>query len=221
MRELKLLYEDNNIIAIDKPAGLAVQGGKDIKISVVDILEKQLGYKPYLVHRLDKDTSGVLILAKNKKSANKLNELFKEKSNKVNGSDCNLKKIYCAICSGSFISDKGVFQDDIKVKGVLKKAITRYTVIKRIGKFSMLELEIETGRMHQIRIHLAKNGHPVLGDDKYGNFTLNKKIKKNYGIKKLMLFSKKIILNLDRKIEIEAPFPEHFILFFNCFGQKI
>jgi len=220
---VQILYEDNEIIVINKPAGIAVQGGEGIKTTILDIIERQEGFKPYLVHRLDKDTSGILIMAKSGKSANKFTNMFKEESNKNPGNNENkkIKKYYWAICHGNFSGKKGQIAEDIFIKGVKKKAFTNYYILKKLGDFSLIELELFTGRMHQIRIHLAKTDHPIIGDDKYGNFKLNRELKKTHNVKKLMLFAKRLEINDKKPIKVEAEVPEYFKDFLKIFGEKI
>lgn len=220
-KDITVLYNDKKILAIDKPYGVSVHGGVGIKDALIDLIEKQFDFKPYLVHRLDRDTSGVMIIAKYKSVASQLSDLFKEKSSLSDGYDNKLRKFYWAIVFGNFVSDKGTFTDDLSYKDKVKKALTKYKVLKKVGKFSLIELEIFTGRMHQIRIHLARSGHPIIGDDKYGDFLLNKEIAKKYDAKKLMLFSRKIVLEIEKTIEIIASPPEHFVTFLKRFGQKI
>ena len=123
---------------------------------------ENLNNKLYPIHRLDMDTSGCLIIAKNKKAASKYSKLFFE--NKI-------EKIYYVITYGHFNSPYGIILNDIKVKGKNKKAETYYKVIKKFAKYSLIEIKIKTGRMHQISIHFNKINHPIIDDDKYGNFS--------------------------------------------------
>lgn len=212
MKEPKIpdiLFQDDEIIIIDKPPFLAVQPGKNIKTTVIDILEKEHNAKLYPVHRLDMDTSGCLVVAKSKESASKYAQLF---------SDSKTEKKYFAVCSGQFNSNSGVIKEKIEIKGKFKESETIYRVIKKFAKFTLLELKITTGRMHQIRIHLAKTEHPIIGDDKYGNFKLNKEIYAKYKIDNLMLFAHSIKIN--NKI-VKAKLPEHFLNFLKLFNVKL
>ncbi|MBN2545863.1 MAG: RNA pseudouridine synthase [Spirochaetes bacterium] len=220
---VEILFQNNEIIAVNKPSGIAVQGGEGIKTTILDIIEKQEGFKPYLVHRLDKDTSGILLMAKSSQFANKFTNMFKEESGKYTSNNENkkIKKYYWAICHGNFTGTKGQITEDIYIKGIKKKAFTNYYILKKLGGFSLIELELFTGRMHQIRIHLAKTNHPVIGDDKYGNFKLNRELKKTHNVKKLMLFSKRLEINDKKTIKIEADIPEYFKDFLKIFGEKI
>ena len=207
MRDINILYEDEHSIIINKPVGLAVQGGKGINFSLDDYFKK---FGAVLVHRLDKDTSGALLAAK-ERDANRFSRIF--------GADRKAEKIYTAVCAGRPEKDKGVIKDELLIRGSMKKSETKYKLIKTgilqniDFEFSVLELELDTGRMHQIRRHLAMSGCPVLGDDKYGNFQLNKKLRKSTGLKNLLLHASRIIIKEEFNIDITAPLPDYFNLF--------
>jgi len=204
LKTIKILYEDEHCLVIDKPAGLAVQGGKGVKSSVDTILAEIRAPAPLLVHRLDKDTSGVLLTAKTKEDAARFSRLL--------GTDRQAVKRYIAVCAGSPEKKEGIIAQDLMIKGSLKKSETRYKVLKS-GEFSVLELELGTGRMHQIRRHLALSGNPVLGDDKYGDFALNKKLHKEAGLKRLLLHSSRLVIKNEFQLDVTAPLPEYFEAF--------
>ena len=204
LKTIKILYEDDHCLVIDKPAGLAVQGGKGVKSSVDTILAEIRAPAPLLVHRLDKDTSGVLLTAKTKEDAARFSRLL--------GTDRQAVKRYIAVCAGSPEKKEGIIAQDLMIKGSLKKSETRYKVLKS-GEFSVLELELGTGRMHQIRRHLALSGNPVLGDDKYGDFALNKKLHKEAGLKRLLLHSSRLVIKNEFQLDVTAPLPEYFEAF--------
>ena len=209
MKNLEILYEDDFSIIINKPAGLAVQGGKGVKNSVDRILVENHAPPPLLVHRLDKDTSGVLLTAKGREAAARFSGLITGKK---------AVKQYIAICAGNPEKKEGIITDELLIHGRLKNAQTRYKVINTgilepAGcRFSVLELELDTGRMHQIRRHLAMNGNPVLGDDKYGDFPLNKKLFKEAGLKRLLLHASRLVIR-ELNIDVQAPLPEYFKIF--------
>lgn len=198
MNLIQILFENDEILVINKPSGLAVQGGVNISHSLDKDFSEQLGYKIYLVHRLDKETCGLMIVAKNPISASKWTKLI---SSKI------VKKEYIAYCVGSLKKDKGVITEEVVQHGITKKAITNYYVeekkqIKLLDQditISKIRLLLETGRMHQIRIHLAKNNCPIILDEQHGNFKLNKLIKKELKIKKMQLFSAKLTIPLENK----------------------
>ena len=178
---IPIIYENNEIFIIDKPAGLAVQGGQGIVHSVDRDFAEQTGQKVYLVHRLDKDTSGLMIVAKNPVAAGKWTKLIGSKI---------ARKEYAALCAGKMPAKSGVIREDVVQHGDTKSAVTHYQVEKEwtvpyenengSGEIPLclIRLQLETGRMHQIRIHLAKNECPIAGDDQHGNFKMNKLLKK-------------------------------------------
>ncbi len=214
---IPIIYENDEIIIINKPAGLAAQGGQGVVHSVDRDFAEQVGYKIYLVHRLDKDTAGLMIIAKNPFAAGKWTKLIASKI---------VKKEYLAICVGKMPAKNGIIKDNVIQHGEEKSAVTKYLVEKetdlsfetdedgRVGgnvHLSLLRLILETGRMHQIRIHLAKNECPIAGDDQHGNFKLNKLIKKRLGIKRLQLAAVRLTLPLEGKnMTFEVPLPFEF-----------
>ena len=198
MNMIPIIYENDELLIINKPAGLAVQGG-------------QVGYKIYLVHRLDKDTSGLMVVTKNPVAAGKWTKLIGSKV---------ARKEYLALCAGRMPSKSGVIKEDVIQHGDSKAAVTHYQVEKEwtvpyenengTGEIPLclIRLQLETGRMHQIRIHLAKQGCPIAGDDQHGNFKVNKILKKTLKVKKLLLASVKLTMPLEGKeqtFEINLP----------------
>lgn len=176
--DLKIIYEDNHLLVVEKPAGILVQGDITRSITLLQLAKeyiKEKYKKPgnvflAIVHRLDKPVSGVVVFARNSKSASRLSEAFRER--KVN-------KEYLAICKGSFLEKKGIIRgylgwNEKKQKAIItkeligKEAITNYEVLEDFRKYSLVKLIPETGRKHQIRAHLSYIGHPILGDEKYG-----------------------------------------------------
>ncbi len=194
---IPIIYENDEIFIIDKPAGLAVQGGQGVTHSLDVELPKQVGCKVHLVHRLDKDTSGLMIVAKSPVAAGKWTKLIGSKA---------VRKEYIAICAGKMPSKNGVIKEDVVQHGDTKSAVTHYQVEKewdvtvpledgeKVIPMTQIRLKLETGRMHQIRIHLAKNNCPIAGDDQHGNFKINKLLKKHCGIKRLQLFSVRLTI---------------------------
>ena len=219
MKNIDILYEDDICLILNKPAGLAVQGGKGVKTSLDNILAEIRTPAPLLVHRLDKDTSGVLLTAKTREAAAGFSRLLG--SNDTAFGSEKIKKQYIAVCSGCPAKKEGSIKLDLLIKDSLKKSETRYKVIKS-GKlslteplsleFSVMEIELGTGRMHQIRRHLAMTGTPILGDDKYGDFTLNKKLHKALGLKRLLLHASRLTIYGKFNLDIHAPLPEYFNL---------
>ena len=201
MNDIPIIYQNPEIFIINKKSGMPVQGGEKIAHPLDEELAKQVGQKVYLVHRLDKDTAGLMIVAKTPAAASKWTKLIGSKE---------VKKEYIAVCAGSLKQKKGQITEDIIQHGQSKKAVTHYQVEKEWQiereedepiQMCQIRLQLETGRMHQIRIHLAKQGCPIAGDDQHGNFKINKVLRKAAGIKHLQLFSVKLILPLNGKME--------------------
>jgi len=212
VKNIEILYEDDFSIIVNKPAGLAVQGGKGVKASLDKILEEIRTPPPLLVHRLDRDTSGVLLAAKGRENAARFSRLL--------GAERKTVKQYIAVCGGHPEKEEATITADLLIRRSLKKSETRYRVIKE-GKlplpqpqeYCVLELELRTGRMHQIRRHLAMTGTPILGDDKYGDFSLNKKLRKAIGLKRLLLHASRLVIRDEFNIDVHAPLPEYFAQF--------
>jgi len=210
MNTIPIVYENKEIIIINKPAGVSVQGGEGIAHPLDKELPKQTGHEIFLVHRLDKDTSGLMIAAKTKPAAAKWSKLVASRA---------VKKEYDAICIGTFSERQGVITDDVVQHGEIKRAVTQYAVSEVFEidcggeklSLSLVHLTLETGRMHQIRIHLAKKGCPIALDDKHGNFAKNKLLKKYCGTKRLFLCASKLSLPLSGKEEIvRIALPDYF-----------
>jgi 23S rRNA pseudouridine955/2504/2580 synthase len=203
MKNVDILFEDDDCLMLNKPAGLAVQGGEGVGVSLDDLLAAEFSPRPLLVHRLDKDTSGIILVAKHKEAAVYFRKIIEER---------NILKIYNAVADGAPVPSSGIIKLDLDIKGAVKKSETRYKTLLVKDDFSLLELELGTGRMHQIRKHLSSIGNPILGDDKYGNFAVNKAFKKSGGAKKLFLHAKslKIPGRNGNIIEVSAPLPDYW-----------
>lgn len=169
----RILYKDNDVLILNKPAGLAVQGGNKVSISVDDVsefLKFELQNKPKLVHRLDRDTSGILVMARNDLAARELGKMFQESG--------TIKKHYLALCNGVPYKKRGTISMPIKKMQIHDKelmcfsengdrAITHYEVLQHNDTTSLIEFTIVTGRTHQIRAHCGMSGMPIIGDQKY------------------------------------------------------
>jgi len=200
-----LIVEDNeNFCVINKPCGLAVQGGSKIKKNLVDLIKENkifLNSKPFIVHRIDKETSGILIIAKNRKYAQLFTSLFRIRK---------IHKSYLSICHGEMEEFKGIFSGDLirydKDRKISERAITNYKILDKNSNSTLLILNPITGRKHQIRKQLFSIGFPVIGDSKY-NYRENKIYKNN----NLMLhaYSIKFIIN-EKKYTFTVNVPDYF-----------
>ena len=232
LMRIPVLFENESCLVLNKPAGLPVQGGEGIKVSLDSILSENYSPKPLLVHRLDRDTSGVILVARTQKAAAGFSALFSggrelnyAMRNGEAGGERLLKKNYLGVCSGVPAQDQGVIKLALEVSGkgrakVKKETETFYRLLSSVNvlgeTFPLLELELVTGRMHQIRRHLAYLGCPLLGDDKYGDFSLNKKLRKENGLKNLLLHSSRLIIPplpelIPEGLNVNAPLPDYFL----------
>ncbi len=183
--ENSIIDNNENFVVINKKSGISVQGGTKSKKNLIDIFSKSkifIDTKPFTVHRLDKDTSGVFIIAKNRESAQLLTSLFRLRK---------VHKTYLAICHGEISEKSGEWNSDLiryeKNKPISEKAKTYFKVLDKNVNFTLIEMKPITGRKHQLRKQLFEIGHPIYGDQKY-NFK-----KKLQGINKnLMLHSYQI-----------------------------
>ena len=215
-RDFEVLYEDEHLLAVAKPAGVAVHGGSGVSFGVIEQLRKSRPEARFLelVHRLDRETSGVLLLAKKRSALTHLQDQFRERET---------GKTYLALVAGRWPGNKKVLDQSLhkyllpngerRVRVVAKDdpdAMHALTLIKDIQHsaasaenrlleakspqgFSLLQVSIKTGRTHQIRVHLSSQGHPIVGDDKYGDFELNKALDKT-GIKRMFLHAYQLSL---------------------------
>jgi len=218
--QFPVLFEDDALLAIDKPAGLAVHGGSGLKYGVIEALRAARPQAKFLelVHRLDRETSGVLMLAKKRPALVAMHALLREgKTDKryltlVKGVWPHEAKHHVRASLHKFLTAGGERRvaavDDEDDDG--KEAHTIFTLQKRFAEASLLEAQLKTGRTHQIRVHLASSGYPILGDDKYGDFDLNKAVAKQ-GLKRMFLHAAKISFVhpvTEQRLRIEAPLPD-------------
>ncbi|HWA36654.1 MAG TPA: RluA family pseudouridine synthase [Burkholderiales bacterium] len=187
---LPVVFEDPALIVVDKPSGIAVHGGSGVSFGVIESLRAERPQAKFLelVHRLDRDTSGLLMVAKKRSALVELHRMLREGE---------VDKRYLAVVKGRW-SGKEEIRDSlhkyvtaqgerrVAVREDGQSAVTRVKALKTKDSASLLELRLLTGRTHQIRVHLAHAGHPVLGDDKYGDFELNKTLARA-GVKRLFL----------------------------------
>ncbi len=201
-----LIIENNdNFVVLNKKSGISVQGGTKSKKNIIDIFAKSNLFrdeKPYSVHRLDKDTSGVFIIAKNRETAQLLTSLFRLRK---------VYKTYLAICNGELILfDKGVIKDDLirfeNKKKIVEKAETKYQILDKNNNATFIQLNPITGRKHQLRKQLFNLGNSIIGDKKYNSANISKRNNKN-----LMLHSYEIKFKInEKKYTFRATPPDYF-----------
>jgi 23S rRNA pseudouridine955/2504/2580 synthase len=228
-QSLRFIFEDDALLAIDKPAGMAVHGGSGISMGVIETLRALRPEAKFLelVHRLDRETSGVLLIAKKRASLVAMHAMLR---GEVNGAAGRIEKHYFALVKGDWTEAKRHVR--IKLAKYVTQAGERrvavdeddgqesHTIFTRLSPHgtdengntsaTLLDCDIRTGRTHQIRVHLASVGFPILGDDKYGDFALNKKIAavKSGGLKRMFLHARSIAFAhpiTGERLTIEAP----------------
>lgn len=209
-----ILYEDEYLMAINKPAGLAVHKGSNVNFGLIDVLRQARPNAPFLelVHRLDRETSGCLLIAKTRDALLELHDLIR---------DHQLQKRYLALVANnwrggarqietSLQNDRQAVQRKIRVEEDGRLAISYFKPLKRYDSATLMEIEIKTGRTHQIRVQAAHLEHPILGDRKYGNHALNREWKKK-GLKRMFLHAHELSFQLPvsgRKYDLKAPLDE-------------
>lgn len=217
---MPILFEDDSLLAIDKPAGLAVHGGSGVAHGVIESLRSMRPEARFLelVHRLDRETSGVLLLAKKRSSLVAMHETFRGRE---------VDKRYLAGVSGRFrnemqrvrlalaTNERVDGEKRVRVDEAGQDAETVFRLVSRSDAFSLLECELLTGRTHQIRVHLAHLKHPILGDDRYGDYELNKRLRKE-GLKRMFLHAAKLSFPhpaTGAALAITAPLPRELEAF--------
>jgi 23S rRNA pseudouridine955/2504/2580 synthase len=230
-REFPLLLEDDALMAIDKPAGVAVHGGSGVSFGVIEQLRqaRPLAKLLELVHRLDRETSGILLVAKKRSALKHVQDQFRERET---------GKTYLALVQGQWPEKLKVI-DSALHKFLLPdgerrvrvtsnedpdgmRSITLVKVAERWDACSLLEVTIKTGRTHQIRVHLASQGHPIAGDDKYGDFEWNKALQKQ-GLKRMFLHAWRLQFThpaTGKRVELKSNLPPELQLYVNHVKSK-
>ena len=230
-REFPLLLEDDALMAIDKPAGVAVHGGSGVSFGVIEQLRqaRPLAKLLELVHRLDRETSGILLVAKKRSALKHVQDQFRERET---------GKTYLALVQGQWPEKLKVI-DSALHKFLLPdgerrvrvtsnddpdgmRSITLVKVAERWDTCTLLEVTIKTGRTHQIRVHLASQGHPIAGDDKYGDFEWNKSLQKQ-GLKRMFLHAWRLQFThpaTGKRVELMSNLPPELQLYVNHVKSK-
>ena len=230
-REFPLLLEDDALMAIDKPAGVAVHGGSGVSFGVIEQLRqaRPLAKLLELVHRLDRETSGILLVAKKRSALKHVQDQFRERET---------GKTYLALVQGQWPEKLKVI-DSALHKFLLPdgerrvrvtsnedpdgmRSITLVKVAERWDACTLLEVTIKTGRTHQIRVHLASQGHPIAGDDKYGDFEWNKALQKQ-GLKRMFLHAWRLQFThpaTGKRVELKSNLPPELQLYVNHVKSK-
>jgi len=219
-REFPVVHEDEHLIAVDKPAGVAVHGGSGVSFGVIEQLRRARPQAKFLelVHRLDKETSGLLLIAKRRSALTALQDQLRERET---------GKTYAALVIGEWAASRKVIdvplhkfltgEGERRVRAVeaghedAKRSITLVKVLRRFAGFTLLDVTIKTGRTHQIRVHLAHEGHPIVGDTKYGDFAANKAVARGPAkFERMFLHARRLRFAhpaTGEVIELEAPLP--------------
>jgi 23S rRNA pseudouridine955/2504/2580 synthase len=222
-REFPVLYEDEQLIAIDKPAGVAVHGGSGVSFGVIEQLRRARPQARFLelVHRLDKQTSGVLLLAKKRSALTALQDQFRER---------RTDKTYATLVAGAWPASRKVIDVPLhkyldgdgerRVRAVQsddsagRRSITLVKMVRCYEGYTLLDVTIKTGRTHQIRVHLAHVGMPIVGDDKYGDFALNRDLARGVAagprFARMFLHARRLAFDhpvSGERMVLEAPLP--------------
>ncbi len=215
--EAAIVFEDERLLALNKPSGLASHGGSGISHGAIESLRAlRPGQSLELVHRLDRDTSGLLLVAKKRSALRQLQALLREDHSH------GIEKHYQTLLlgrmpSGSMRVDAPLHiglrqggERHVEVHPAGKPSLSEFRLIERLGGMSWVDVRIATGRTHQIRVHARHIGHPVAGDDKYGEPEANKRLRETAGLKRLFLHAARLRFRLDdgrAEYRLEAPLP--------------
>jgi 23S rRNA pseudouridine955/2504/2580 synthase len=223
-REFPVVFEDEHLLVVNKPAGVAVHGGSGVSFGVIEQLRQARPGAKFLelVHRLDKETSGLLLIAKKRSALVALQDQFRGRET---------GKTYAALVIGTWPARKKVIdvalhkfltgEGERRVRAVDesdeegRRSITLVKVEQVLPGFTLLDVTIKTGRTHQIRVHLTHEGHPIAGDDKYGDFTLNKALARGEAVRgqrfeRMFLHARRLQFTHPASgevIELHAPLP--------------
>jgi 23S rRNA pseudouridine955/2504/2580 synthase len=229
--EFHIVHEDSHLLVIDKPAGVAVHGGSGVSYGVIEQLRASRPQAKFLelVHRLDRETSGLLLLAKKRSALTNLHEQMREGSTDkryltlVSGNWTNPRQ-HVKLPLHKFTTPDGERRVVVQAGG--QEAHTVFNLLRKWEGFALLEAELKTGRTHQIRVHLASSGFPIAGDEKYGDFALNKQLQKanemRGALKRMFLHAYRITFQhpeTGKPMTLTAPLPPECDRFLVSLGQ--
>jgi 23S rRNA pseudouridine955/2504/2580 synthase len=226
--EFPIVFEDDALLVIDKPAGTAVHGGSGVSFGVIEQLRRARPEAKFLelVHRLDRETSGVLLIAKKRSALTAMHEIMREG---------NSDKRYLTLVVGDWKNarqhvklplhkfDTPQGEKRVMVREDGQQAHTVFNLKQSFGDYTLLEAELKTGRTHQIRVHLSHLGYPIAGDDKYGDFALNKTLMKQ-GLKRMFLHAHSISFNhplSGEPLTILAPLAKELVSFVEKLNRTV
>jgi 23S rRNA pseudouridine955/2504/2580 synthase len=224
-RQFRVLYEDDHLLVIDKPSGVAVHGGSGVSYGVIEQLRAARPHEKFLelAHRLDRETSGVLLLAKKRSALVKLHEQIRKGSVDkryqvmVQG-DWKNQRQHVKLPLHRYLTEEG--ERRVRVQEGGQESHTVFNILQSYGDFTLLEAELKTGRTHQIRVHLSSLGYAIAGDDKYGDFHLNRELQKAHNssahLKRMFLHAYRITFvhpETGKEMTLEAALPPELAAF--------
>jgi 23S rRNA pseudouridine955/2504/2580 synthase len=231
--EFKIVFEDNHMLVIDKPAGVAVHGGSGVSYGVIEQLRAARPDAKFLelVHRLDRETSGLLLLAKKRSALTNLHEQMraghtdKRYLTMAHGNWTNPRQ-HVKLPLHKYSTPEGERRVVVQAGG--QEAHTVFNLVRKWEQFALLEAELKTGRTHQIRVHLASSGFPILGDDKYGDFALNRQLQKadqtRGALRRMFLHAYQITFthpDTGKQMTLKAPLPAELDRFLVSLGKPL
>jgi 23S rRNA pseudouridine955/2504/2580 synthase len=231
--EFRVVHEDSHLLVIDKPAGVAVHGGSGVSYGVIEQLRASRPDAKFLelVHRLDRETSGLLLLAKKRSALTNLHEQMRDGHTDKRylaavAGDWTNKRQHVKLPLHKFSTPDGERRVVVQAGGM--ESHTVFNLLRKWTHFALLEAELKTGRTHQIRVHLASSGFPILGDEKYGDFALNKQLQKadatRGALRRMFLHAYKITFThpeTGKPMTLQAPLPAECDRFLLSLGQAI
>ena len=231
--EFAIIYEDSHLLVVDKPCGVAVHGGSGVSFGVIEQLRASRPDAKFLelVHRLDRETSGVLMLAKKRSALTNLHEQMRDgvtdkRYLTMVGGDWKNARQHIKLPLHKYTTAEGERRVCVQAGGM--ESHTVFSLLRKFNGYALLEAELKTGRTHQIRVHLASSGFPILGDDKYGDFALNRALLKatdaRGALKRMFLHAHQITFthpDSGQQMTLNAPLPGECERFLISLGKPV